>query len=226
MSAVFTTVDPAKLVDLQKEEFCRYFEYLRAPTSAPLPTENLCTRRATFKMKECYIRSYLPGHLRERTSSTFRDQLVVPTSLRKIAFKSCHYLPAPGGHLALKAIFDTIRNRFWWPTMPTDVRTHIEACLYCQHRKSSQRPPKLLVGHRPVTRAFQCVAANLVERKMSSQGNRFSHRPSHSICHVNTNQKKTRLARLFAISSDMCSLGVFALQKHFCLLYTSPSPRD
>ena len=35
--SVFPTVDPAKLVDLQKEEFCQYFEYLRAPTSAPLP---------------------------------------------------------------------------------------------------------------------------------------------------------------------------------------------
>ena len=31
--SVFPTVDPAKLVDLQKEEFCPYFEYLRAPTS-------------------------------------------------------------------------------------------------------------------------------------------------------------------------------------------------
>ena len=35
--SVFLNVDPAKLVDLQKEEFCPYFEYLRAPTSAPLP---------------------------------------------------------------------------------------------------------------------------------------------------------------------------------------------
>ena len=35
--SVFPTVDPAKLVDLQKEEFCPYFEYLRAPTTAPLP---------------------------------------------------------------------------------------------------------------------------------------------------------------------------------------------
>ena len=32
--SVFPTVDPAKLVDLQNQEFCPYFEYLRAPTSA------------------------------------------------------------------------------------------------------------------------------------------------------------------------------------------------
>ena len=57
--------------------------------------------------------------------------------------------------------------------MSTDVRTHIEACLSCQHRKSSYRPPKLPVGRRPVTRAFQCVAVDLVEYKSLSQGNRF-----------------------------------------------------
>ena len=117
------------------------------------------------------FRSYLPGHLRKR--STFRDQLVVPKSLRKIVINSCHDLPASGGHLAFKATFDTIRDRFWWPTMSTDVRTHIEACLSCQHRKSSHRPPKLPLGHCPVTRAFQCVAVDLVEYKRLSQGNRF-----------------------------------------------------
>ena len=35
--SVFPTVDPAKLVDLRKAEFRPYFEYLRAPISAPLP---------------------------------------------------------------------------------------------------------------------------------------------------------------------------------------------
>ena len=57
--------------------------------------------------------------------------------------------------------------------MSTNVRTHIEACLSCQHRKSSHRPPKLPVGHRSVTRAFQCVAVVLVEYKSLSQGNCF-----------------------------------------------------
>ena len=57
--------------------------------------------------------------------------------------------------------------------MSTDVRTHIEACLFCQHRKSSHRPPKTPVGHRPVTRAFQCVAVDLVEYISLSQRNRF-----------------------------------------------------
>ena len=141
--SVFPTVDPTKLVDLQKEEFCLYLEYLRAPISAPLPNgETKYTMSYFFFNEGLLFRSYLPGHLRKR--STFRDQLVVPTRLRKIVINSCHDLPASGGHLAFKAKFDTIRDRVWWPTMSTDVRTHFEACLSCQHRKSSHRPPKCL----------------------------------------------------------------------------------
>ena len=37
----------------------------------------------------------------------------------------------------------------------------------------SHHPSKLPVGHCPVTRAFQCVAVDLVEYKSMSQGNRF-----------------------------------------------------
>ena len=81
--SVFLTVDPVKLVDLQEEEFCQYFEYLRAPTSAPLTRgESKYTMSYFFLNEGLLFRSYLPGHLRKR--STFRDQLVAPTSLRKI----------------------------------------------------------------------------------------------------------------------------------------------
>ena len=109
--SVFPTVDPAKLVDLQKEEFCQYFECLRARTWAPLPRGESKYTMSYFFLKEGLLfRSYLPGHVRKLR--TFRDQLVVPTSLRRIVINSCHNLPASGGHLALKATFDTIRDRF------------------------------------------------------------------------------------------------------------------
>ena len=103
--SVFPTVDPAKLVDLQKEEFCPYFEYLRAPTSAPLPSGESKYTMSYFLLNEGLLFwSYLSGHLRKR--STFRDQLVVPTSLQKNVINSCHDLPASGCHQALKATFE------------------------------------------------------------------------------------------------------------------------
>ena len=83
--SVFPTVDPAQLVDLQKEEFCRYFEYLRAPISAPLPNgESKNTMSYFFLNEGLLFRSYLPGHLRKR--STFRDQ----TGSAYSTPKNCH----------------------------------------------------------------------------------------------------------------------------------------
>ena len=78
--SVFPTVDAAKLVDLQNEEICPHFEYLRAPISAPLPNgQSKYTMSYFFLNEGLLFRSYLPAHLRKR--STFRDQLVMPTSL-------------------------------------------------------------------------------------------------------------------------------------------------
>ena len=57
--------------------------------------------------------------------------------------------------------------------MSTDVGTKIQTCLPCQRRQSSHRPPRLPVGHRPVARAFQRVAVELVEYQIVSEGNRF-----------------------------------------------------
>lgn len=113
--------------------------------------------------------SYLPCYLRRR--SDFRDQLVVPASLRKIVMNSCHDIPASGGHLAFKGCFDKVRDRFWWPIIHIDVRQDVVNCLSCQHRKTSRCSPKLHAGHRPVTRSLQCVAVDLGKCKTVSEGN-------------------------------------------------------
>ena len=85
--SVFPTIYPAKLVDLQKEEFCQYFEYFQAPASAPLPpTESKYTMSYFFLTEGLIFRCYPPGHLNER--STFRYLLVEPISLRSFFIDS------------------------------------------------------------------------------------------------------------------------------------------
>ena len=117
------------------------------------------------------FRSCLPGYLLERSS--FRAQLVIPTDLRNFLVHSCHDLPASGGHLAFKATFEKIRDRGWLPTMSKDVAKHIKCCSSCQHRRTTHRPPKLPVGHRPVSRPFQFVAIDLVMYKSSSHNSKY-----------------------------------------------------
>ena len=99
--------------------------------------------------------------------------------------------------------------------MSTDARTHIEACLSCKHRKSSHRPTKTPVGHRPVTRAFQCVAVDYVDCKGLSQGNRFILSViDHLTRFVVLIPMKDKAARTFVIWSNACS-RCLALQKYF-----------
>ena len=149
--SVFPVVDSVKLLDQQKEEFSQFFYYLNEPQSALVPPQQSKSSMSKFFLHEGLVcRSYRPGHLRRR--GDFRDQFVVPVSLRKLVINACHDLPSSGGHLAFKATFDKVRDRYWWPTVHTDVQHHVKSCLSCQHRKTSHRPPKLPTGHRPVER--------------------------------------------------------------------------
>ena len=118
-------------------------------------------------------RSYITAHLRRR--DIFRDQLVVPKSLRKLVINACRDLQASGGHLLFKSTLDESVIIIGGPrcTMHSDVVEQVESCLSCQHRKTCHRPPTLPTGHGPVTKSFQVVAVDLVEYKSKSEGNRF-----------------------------------------------------
>ena len=128
--SVFPTLDPEKLIEGQKSEFRPYFKFLDDPDHSPLPRRE--TRHCgsnLFMVDGVLYRSYLPGHLRKRIS--FRDQLVVPSVLRSLIMQACH-LPASGGHLAFKATFDGVRDRYWWPTMQRDIQSYCNSCDACQ----------------------------------------------------------------------------------------------
>ena len=80
--SVFPVVDAARLVDHQRKEFRQYFDYLANPTKARVPhQQSKSTGMSNFFIHEgllCLF--YIPDHLRRR--DTFRDQLVMPKSLR------------------------------------------------------------------------------------------------------------------------------------------------
>ena len=152
--SVFPTLDPEKLIEGQKSEFRPYFKFLDDPDHSPLPRrETLQSATNFFIVDGVLYRSYLPGHLRKRSS--FRDQLVVPSVLRSLIMQACHDLPAYGGHLAFKGTFDRVRDRYWWPTMQGDIKSYRTSCDACQRRKTSHHRTPLPTGHVPVDRPFQ-----------------------------------------------------------------------
>ena len=133
VQSLFPLLDPAKL--LQSAEFGPYIDYLNAPTAVTVPDgETMSSMSHYFFNENVLFRSYSPRYLRKHSS--FRVRLVVPTALRKLVVHSCHDLPASGGHLAFKATFNKIRDRYSWHTMSKDVPKHVKCCLSCQHCKT------------------------------------------------------------------------------------------
>ena len=63
-------------------------------------------------------------------------------------------LPASGGHLALKATFDRVRDRYWWPTMQDAIESYCTSRDACQRWKTPHRRPPLPTGHVPVSDHF------------------------------------------------------------------------
>ena len=95
----FPLLDPKKIREEQRAEFGPYIEYVKTLVTISVPdveTKNSISHY--FLNEKILFRSHLPGYLRKRSS--FRDQLVAPTALRKLIVHSCHDLPASGGHLA------------------------------------------------------------------------------------------------------------------------------
>ena len=127
--SLFPLLDPEKLLEEQRAEFGTCIDYVKAPvTAVPVPVpvpdgDYTTTVNHYFLSENVLFRWNFPGNLRKRSS--FRDQLVLPTALRKLVVHSCHDLPGSRGHVAFKATFDKIRDRYWWRTMSKDVaNTH------------------------------------------------------------------------------------------------------
>ena len=63
-------------------------------------------------------------------------QTIVPATGRKEILNQLHSSQISGGHFAVEKTLARIRQRFWWPTMRTDVEKKIQWCLICAARST------------------------------------------------------------------------------------------
>ncbi|KAJ3195064.1 hypothetical protein HDU67_004508, partial [Dinochytrium kinnereticum] len=78
-----------------------------------------------------YARDYL---LRR---SPLRLALCIPRPLRDVVMEQVHNDLITGGHLAVKKTMPTVLERYWWPTIHSDLRGHIARCHTCQQSKDN-----------------------------------------------------------------------------------------
>ena len=83
------------------------------------------------------------------------QQLVVPNELRAEALQSYHDSFAGGGHQGFERTYHSLRNKYYWPHMYSDVHDHVQSCIECQKAKSRPSIAKAPLVPLPVGDIFE-----------------------------------------------------------------------
>ncbi len=99
------------------------------------------------------------------------DLVFVPESFRQPLLNQVHTSPS-SGHPGITATEHLLRNRFWWPTLLTDVAKFIHDCTICSTTKSLRQLPAGLLQPLPTPhRPWSHIAIDFITDLPNSQGN-------------------------------------------------------
>lgn len=65
--------------------------------------------------------------------------LALPKSMINYVLRQAHDVPT-GGHFGAKKTLETIKSRFYWPTLEKDVINYVKTCDKCQRKKANNQP--------------------------------------------------------------------------------------
>uniref|UniRef100_A0A6G1SFF7 RNA-directed DNA polymerase n=1 Tax=Aceria tosichella TaxID=561515 RepID=A0A6G1SFF7_9ACAR len=88
--------------------------------------------------------------------------LVIPESMKKFVLQQAHDAPS-SGHFGIKRTIETLRSRFYWPTLDQDVKQYVKTCDKCQLKKADSRPREGLMVPMPIpVQPFEIVGMDLL----------------------------------------------------------------
>ncbi|XP_043113873.1 uncharacterized protein LOC122358155 [Puntigrus tetrazona] len=98
-------------------------------------------------------------------------RLFVPAALRPKVLQWGHESRV-ACHPGVRRSLATIRQRFWWPSMASDVRQFVLACSVCAQNKTSNQSPVGLLQPLPIpSRPWSHLALDFVSGLPPSRGN-------------------------------------------------------
>ena len=99
------------------------------------------------------------------------DRLYMPYQLYRAVLLYYH---DSMGHPGAERIYLSLRLKYYWPAMQSDVKHYVGACRWCKVRKTGRATPRPVLQHLTVTtRPFQRVHIDLVECGRSSLGYKY-----------------------------------------------------
>lgn len=125
-----------------------------AVTNTDLEEEVMAANHSSSPQSACPAEClYVPENLRPRVMQWFHTSRMY-----------CH----PGQ----KRTFEVIRQRFWWPTLASDVKEYVSACPDCAQVKPTNSPPAGFLRPLPVPRRpWSHISLDFVTGLPPSEGN-------------------------------------------------------
>lgn len=129
-----------RLVQLQKDcpDFKFIVDYL---INNGLPDDDKLARKVAIETERYQIVNDILFHFDQRRCKRqadelkFTKQLCIPKPIRDDVLRSYHDSLAGGGHLDMDKVHESIRSKYWWPTIYADVDSYVKSCNQCQMAK-------------------------------------------------------------------------------------------
>lgn len=119
---------------------------------------------ATKKAKRPYKHFMVNEEILYRRSKSNPRQLVLvlPQTMVDYVLQEAHDKPI-GGHFGMKRTLDTIKARFYWRTLDTDVRHYVRSCDPCQRKKHGDGKKRGFMIPMPIPKqVFQVLGMDLM----------------------------------------------------------------
>ena len=141
-----------------------------------LPNDDNVARKIVFKAQEYVLRDGLLYHLyTPRTKRLDRvlatvSRVCIPQKHRKVVLQSVH---EKLNHLGFDRGYSTIKCRFYWDRMYTDLHEHITSCFDCQRCKPNTHPLHNPVGKLPIAQPLTHWSMDLHGPYCESNGYKY-----------------------------------------------------
>ena len=102
-----------------------------------------------------------------------RPLIVLPASLRPEVMRVLHDDPT-SGHSGIKRTYDSIRRRFWWFGMASQITKYVNSCNSCQASNTPARPTQGLLQPIVTTEPWELLGIDVVgPLPTTKRGHRF-----------------------------------------------------
>ncbi|KAK3100349.1 hypothetical protein FSP39_018534 [Pinctada imbricata] len=156
-----------------------FIEIVRFITAGELPDNHKHANTVYIQSQHYHISNGLLYHLHQDRGKglpperSLIRQLAVPKSLRKDVLDAYHDCIAGGGHQGFDRTLASIKAKYYWPRMYTDIEEYIRTCETCQQSKRPihNRPAPLTPI--PTEELFSRWHMDILELPCTSEGYRY-----------------------------------------------------